>query len=394
VTDAEILLLVGAAIYCSECVNWLPARCLVLTGGHGRMRCAAAPEFLGNEHKRLFVLSLLPTTTTLVARHPAYLFCDESLLLELDNRTWQLLTFGQIAASEVRADGDRVLIGEHRFQAGTRRAARQLCRLIQRLAEAPQPSPLVAAHLRRYTDPERAERRTHVLRERLQLLQQLQFMLLTWIFGAGIFLYYFSAAPWQALLRYLSIAVVIWMAAIGVAWCCSRRLNPAGSSDRWKELFFSLVSPMHAVRASDRLSLDALGDEHPLAVAIATMPHRRLEPLARQYIAELRHPLTSESPVSDDSQATRALLRDSRRTLADALADSLSRKGIDVDKLSLPDQQDQDAVCWCQRCFSQYTRLINECPSCPGVATRKFADGPSNINTGSTYHENGDSEVA
>lgn len=342
------------------------------------MRRAAAPEVLGSEHKRLFVLSLLPTSTTLVAQHSEYLFCDEGLLLELDDGAWQLLTFEQIAASKIQAERNVVVIGEHRFKAVSCRAARQQCRLIQRLTESAQPSPLVAAYLRRSTDPDRAERHTHVLRERLQVLQQLQFLLLTWIFGAGGVLYYFSADPWHVLPRYLLITVAIWMAAIAAAWSCSRRLYPIRSSDRWKELFFSLVSPMHAARASDRLSLDGLGDEHPLAVAIATMPHRQLKPFAQQQIAQLRHPRTSELNVVDDSPGMSARLLQARRSLADALANSLSRYGINVDELSRPDQQDHGAVCWCQRCFSQYTRLIETCPDCPGVATITFSDETSN----------------
>lgn len=396
-TDVEILLLVVAAIYCSECVAWLPTRCVVLTGRPGRMRRASAPEVLGTEHKQLFFLSLLPTATTLVSRHPGHLFCDQGILLERDDRSWQRLSFAQIAAAEVRTEDARVLIGEHRLQTSTHRAARQQRRLIQRLVEAAQPSQLISAHLQRSTDPDRVRRRIHVLRGRLLVLQQLQYMLLTWIFGAGGILYYFAADPWRALIGYLAISFVIWMATIGVAWRCSRRLGLASSSDRWKEAFFSLVSPMHAVRASDRLSSNALSDEHPLAVAMATLPLRRLEPFARQNIAELRHPLANESSDSidlDDSEATLVLLQKCRQTLADALADSLSRNGIDVDQLSRPDQQDQDAICWCPRCFSQYTRPIDDCPNCPGVVTRTFADGPSSGNVGSADTKRSDGEPA
>ncbi len=375
-TEVEILLLVVAAIYLSECLIWLPARCQVLTGAPGRMRCAAAPDVLGNEHKRLFVLNLLPTTTTLVARHPGCLFCDEGLLLESPDRTWQLLSFHQITGTEVRADGDRVLIGEHRFVAGSPRAARQQARLIQRLTSATEARPLLAARLQRYTDPDRVERRIHVIRERLLVLHQLQFMLLVWTLGAGTFLYYFSAAPWQALLQYLLITFAIWVFTVGVAWCCHRKLRAGGRIERLKELFFSCVSPMHAVRATDRLSLNALGDEHPLTVAIATLPKRRLELLAQQHLAEMRHPLTFEMSVSGDSSKTLSALCESRRALADALSESLARKGIDVGTLLRPDQQDADAVCWCPRCFNQYIVPMVECPSCPGVTTRSFLESP------------------
>lgn len=371
-TDVEILLLVVAAIYLSECVLWLDAGCLVLTGVPGRMRRAAAPDVLANERRRLFVLNPVPAATTLVARHPAALFCHTGVLYQRSDRSWQLIAFSQITASEVSAVGHQVRIGEHAYRVVGARAAAQHCRFLKRLAASATFESHVDARLQRYTDPHRAGRRINVLCERLLILQQLQLMLLTWILGAGAILYYFHTDPWQTLFRYLLVAFLIWVATVGVAWRCSRRMNPRESAERWKNLFLSCVSPMHAVRASDRLSLDGLGDQHPLAVAIAAMPIHRLLPLAKQQLAELRNPVAPEQVISENAPETLAALTEARESLADALAQSLSDIGIDVIALSHPDQQDQDAIRWCPRCFDQYTITIDHCPNCPGISTRLF----------------------
>ncbi|MEZ6059460.1 MAG: hypothetical protein R3C19_03765 [Planctomycetaceae bacterium] len=372
-TDVEILFLVLAVIYLSECVLWLPSRCQVLTGVPRRMRPAGAPDVLGNDRSRLHLLSLVPTSTTLVCHPPNSLLSDAGLFVELPDGTWHHIPFDSTDARSVCRDGRRLALGRHTVEAGGNRAAEQRARLVRRLSESTAPRQLVDAHLQRYTDINRASRRIHVLRERLSILQQLQLMLLVWIFGAGLILYYFARDGWGALWRYLIVTFLIWLATVIAAWRCSRRMYPNKSSNRWKDLLFSCVSPLYAVRASDRLSLDALGDEHPLAVAAAVMPRDRLTSLARRCLAELRHPVNSERAAANESPAVRDSLVQARDMLADALAESLHSVGIDTEALARPDDQDADAVCWCPRCFNQYTVAVEECPVCPGVGSVSFS---------------------
>ena len=134
VSEVEILLVVVAAIYLSECVAWLPKQSIVLTGIQRRLCRAAAPGVLGNDQKQLFLLNLLPTSTTLITRQPSHLFQNESLLIRKLDGAWHAISYQEIDSSTVRADDNSVVVGEHRLPESSRKAANQTASVIQRIA--------------------------------------------------------------------------------------------------------------------------------------------------------------------------------------------------------------------------------------------------------------------
>lgn len=380
-SEAQSILVVFGVLYFSECILWISSDAVCFTGFGRWLRLAWKPEALGNSLKQVFVLSLWPGAKSVVAMPWRIVAGNDQLALKSPSRGWLAIDYP--GAEDISAHGTSVQLGELSVDLQSTSQAQAMQRWLRRLVRAEvSDRPAIIAHMVRNTcDPERARRVMEVTNRRLYSLRQLAGLLLLWTFAAGPVFYVFSDRSTDGLIRFGAVYLGLWWLCAVVGFRCHRRMVPALRKERWSSLVLSLISPPHAIREADRVMVHRGREMHPLAFAIATMHEDPLLRLARTDLAELRFPVFPAPQDTPDSSCTTAegIVRDLYRQLADELAVRLSDAGYSQEQLVMPEEQHPDAVCWCPRCFNQFTQQKSECEDCDGIALVEFSQSSAGV---------------
>lgn len=382
-SEAQSILVVFALLYLSECILWISSDAVCLTGFGRWLHPAWRPEVLGNRRRQVFVLSLWPGSRSAVALPWRIMPGEHKLALQSPSRGW--LTVDYPVATDIESSGTGVRLGDLTIDLQSASQATVLSRFLRRLSNAPasQRPAMIAQLIQRACDPSRARRVMSVTNRRLYSLRQLSGLLLLWTFVAGPVFYMFSDRSLEDLIRFCAVYLALWWLCAVAAFRSHRRLVPSLARDRWSSLALSLISPPHAIRESDRVLVHRARELHPLATAMATMQEQELLRVARTDLAQLRYPLFRAPEQTPDATVAEAeeIVREVDHQLADVLTAALLSIGFSPEQLQCPEEQHPDAVCWCPRCFNQYTQRKDDCDDCPGVALISFAetsaDGPT-----------------
>lgn len=161
-----------------------------------------------------------------------------------------------------------------------------------------------------------------------------------------------------------SAGLVLHAVIVGAAAVVQRRLGVRSVAAQAAYLLPLALCPPLALRAADELSRDLLADFHPLALAAALCPPRRLAALARPMLVDQLYPVADAATAAGTRQV-KAYYRD---RLQARVAHLLGRQGIDPASLLQPRLKgDADAALYCPRCEYTYNHPAVCCSDCTGI---------------------------
>jgi hypothetical protein len=140
-------------------------------------------------------------------------------------------------------------------------------------------------------------------------------------------------------------------------------IDPFRKSERLRNALQMFLCPPAAIRATDRLSVDAMVQFHPVLLAAHFLGPRAPDFIAK-VIRDLEHPLRCN--ITDPQAISIALWYAGAQR--DAIAEFLrtSRFSTISHFLDAP-KWDGVSATYCPRCFGQFTVQSGECSDCPGV---------------------------
>jgi hypothetical protein len=369
VSDGQVLLLVVALLYLSECVAWLPRGAVVIR--RPWHLAAARPGSPGNDGGWLAWLSPLDGNGghAVLEPWPFSLTPDgvSSVVPTAPNPGGRVPGTG-LARSwdevrEISSDGSRVRVdGQVLARCAGPAAALAYAKLLAAVWKAVPAGRegVIRERLADALSAEMAQARFASFAAATAGLRTWCLAVLGWMFVVLPLGYLLYGDSWQVLVLAGGLFALTAGAAVA-AFLCHRRLIPELAGSRWQHLAVSLLLPTHAARGADALARDALGGFHPLAAAAGDPGFRRA--LAR----DAWHPLR----VVRDETAERFLTQ----FLRPAIAAELARRGEDVQAfLGPPDASDDpDAERFCPRCHALYRAAAATCADCPGVGLAPLA---------------------
>lgn len=371
-TDAQLLLLIVALLYLSECVVWLPPQAvLLLDAGRGRWRRARRTMDTGSSGKCLAFLPPWPwAVRSAVLAPPGFSASPDQVTGYVAAQNGpaprpaqpdRVLTPAE--AGPARAQLREIRVGGRLFARGADDATAQAAvRRLRELAALPD-RPAREALLKRWAeesmDPGRAAARREEVRRIARPVEILSVVLFVWLFvivpAAGlqlgaerILLPVFLATP----LLHVPLAVMFFRA--------HRRIAPAHRGEGWVELVKCLLSPPMAARAAESLWLHAFEGFHPMALLLAGGVPGEREADARRELTDLAHPAFPTDVPGD----ARACERWHRQTLLAALRPRLKVAGLDPDALLAPPPAPGSGQAVCPRCRDVLSSELSACPAC------------------------------
>lgn len=373
-SEAESILVVFGALYLSECILWIPADAVCLTGIGRWLRPAWKPSALGNTSMQVFVLSLWPAARGIVSMPWRVVPGADRVALRTLTRGWQTIEYSECA--NVSVVGSSLQLANRSIELRSVSQATAVQQYLRQLSLAPttERGSVISGIIRRSCDPDRAARVMHVSNERLYSLRQLAGILLLWTFIAGPVFYVFGQRTADSLIRFAIVYLSLWWLCAIVGFRRQRQLLPALRKQRWSSLLLSLISPPHAIREADRILVHCGRHVHPLAFAMTAMREPELLEWVRPQLAALRYSVFRPPAAEPDDThiAAEAIVRNFNQQLASELTARLCDAGFTEEQLQHPDEKHPDAVCWCPRCFNQFTETRPECDDCPGVPVVTF----------------------
>ena len=364
-SDTELILLILAAFYLTECVCWVRRGAVCFSGAWRRFRPLSGPDPLSNNQGGLVLTNPLPWARSYVCEWWPGDIGGDGWRFSPDQDSIPFAEMKRIAAS----DGRLLINGRTVGETASPAHAESLAAVLRRIIEAPEADRprLIETLLAESTDVEAVRARLQEVREATAALRINCSMLWLLVFAGGPVLYYLSSLSVVSLRLWLYLAVcfLYWLLAVLGFRRAHRRLSPSLRADRRKRVAMMCFSPAGAMRSAESVGRNALSGYHPLAVAAVLCPQSRLEPFATRTLLELKHPVSnlSTTPGNGDSFRSQLLAR---------LESVLRTGGIDPLALVRPPVSDPDARSYCPRCRAQYVLAEGHCEACGGLRLQAF----------------------
>jgi hypothetical protein len=375
-SDAQILLLILAALYLGECLVWTPARAVLVRIVGGRWVAERKNGAIGNRKGSFRPISFLPSAhraliwevpgLSLGPDHIVAFTPDQPGILPRPNQSGLIVPWAK-AGEILRKDRSLLFDGTVLATARSAESAERWLKDIRSCAEAkirPEREKILRAALA-------AELREEPARDRLSQVEAVS-ALPSWA-GVVLFAGCFAVAPAitthfgvnRALLWVFVAALALHLPTVLIFFRAHRRLLPDRRADRWVELFKILVSPPMAMRAADTLWLHGLDGLHPLALLAVQSNEAGLKDLSRHLLLDLRHPIApAECPEA--GRADELWFRQERIAAIEVF---LKAKNIEPATLLAPTAGGQEGIqSYCPRCQQGFTVASGECSSCGGMA--------------------------
>jgi len=380
VTDGETLFLVLALLYLSDCLLWIRNQSVAFVSPWRRTwHTAFGNWFLGNERGSLFILNPLPVGQIFLADLPPISLsttgvCDfnpQSLFrLARAPRPIRECTFDQM--NNCRTDGAYLLINHERFaKCATAAQAQMLADVINetRAGNLSERKTMVRDYFARQFDLKAATATLDSFRNLTRPVRSLCFT---------FFLFLFVATPVlvniYGLLRLilpLIIATVGFALIIAVEFFLAHRtLYRARSTERITDVIKMVLCPPVAIRVSDLLGKHLLSDYSPVVLA-TLFPGKATDAFTRNYLRDLQHPLAYDVTGPEVAQ----IVSEATAMQLELCLEYLKRNtSSEAGALDVPPAQNADSAFYCPRCHGQFLRSSGDCPDCPGVGLRAFAE--------------------
>jgi hypothetical protein len=374
-SDTEHLLVLFGCLFLIECCFWIRPGTFVFSTqfGWGHRRASLRWALLRNVHGGVLIGNLTPLGRSYVCQQwpislsPTGVYGYVGQALSTDGRPncpERFVRYEDIR--RVGLDRKEILINGRAFaKSATEVFGRELVELIRRLQALPEAerAAAIGAALARHFDPagvrarlDECRRETRDLRVYCCLLLFVVMLyptlvvaivaLITW----GVVLSSYALILPMVLLRFIS---------------GHRRLYPKEHGERRMGIFMTLVSPIDAIHACDRLGRNVLATHHPLAVARVLSSREDFVEFLADAWRDLEHPMLpicpSDEPGPTETEAWfRALLRTEVERLAQSAEVPLAPF------LTVPSPESAECRSYCPRCLGQYLQLEGECLHCGG----------------------------
>ena len=360
-SDSTTLLVVLAAVYCVECLIWIPAGSFLFVSRRRRDYRAHEMEE-DRRHLPALAPPLPPLGTSFLCAPPAAAVSPEGLSTRPSLRLEELFAV-ESEGRAVRAGGRCLL------KAASPRAALALTELLRRLLNlAPdRRAATIDNALSDSLDAGAVVDRVEAFHRQTETLRWLCNMLFLHLFVAAPLAILWTGLPAAWLPLLLGLAVLQGLISIEFR-SAHRALYPDEPQRRWTLLMTIVLSPPAAVRAVDTLGRDLLGDFHPAAVCAALLEPEEFAGVARRMLHDLRR-------FDRDGAPPDRVERWHRRHLGDALEALARGYGLGPAEMMRPPVPDDDlCLSYCPRCHEQYLIAEGQCGSCDRVGLRRFAE--------------------
>jgi len=379
-TEGQTLFLILSLLYLSDCLVWTGGRTVLFSSPWcHRWRASFAGDYFGNADGSVALLNPLPPLGSSfwghwvpVSMSPSGVCAFTLQAFQGTGRPFQtgiVLAYEEI--SELRADGKHLLLNGSRFtKCCTAEQAKSLAELINRVSCEP------------------TEKREKLIRESLVVQfakeEALNHLAQVSDLAAGmrwtcssffIFLYVITPIMVSAygLIRFvIPVAVVMLLSALFISVIYFRghkTLFQSQPYDRLSNVVKMILCPPVAIRAADRLTLNAMSRFHPVLLANLLLGSDSLA-FARAVIRDLKHPiqhdLTDPRAVSIVSWHAACELDVCTKFLE-------AQHSTILDELLSPPSWDGVSSAYCPRCSCQFATRLGECPDCPGVELLPFS---------------------
>jgi hypothetical protein len=376
-TDLELILLVLAALYFSECSCWIPETAMCVCGVR-RHRTAVAMGPLANEHGRLVLTNLLPWSFSFVCSAWPLPFDARGIVLvpgggiQDANGGRNDLWLPYEAISSITTEERKLLINGRVVAklfsaAGAVFVATRLdCVRRATPAKREQAAEAVLADI---TDTVAISGRLRRLKIERRALTDICTAFAIYAFVVGPALYYAGALnrAWSAA-TYLASFLAIWACSIAYYCAMYRSFIRGSRMIAVSRMVMLLLSPAAAMRAAESIARGCFDGYEPVAVASVICQQRDLRKLAEQRLRELC--AQPQAPVVASSE-DRALLWFQER-VALRLRMAVEEAGLDPRELLAEPVRMVDAQSYCPRCLTQYTLDHGSCESCNGLALQSW----------------------
>ena len=377
-TDLQLLLVLLAMLYLSECCLWVRRGSVVFRslslGGHSTI---FPSRIAGNDGGGLVFLNPLPPFgSVFVCRSWTISITEEAIYSYVaqcldpagrPRRLEQLYRFEEIRG--IWAKGRDVLVnGKQLRPMGNDHDAKDLASFLAAVWRAApgERNSLIDMELDQRLD-------VLTLAERLKSWRQHSRLLRIWSWT--LFLLLFIALPfslWVPLVEQFRGAILIG-AVICVAGCAAtfyrahRHLFPGGPVDRWRSLTIMVFTPTASMRAQDAITRDLLSDFDPLAIAVVLCKPTDFRAFARRMLQDLREPLRPVCPTNEPICLRTE--QQSRQRYCDRLERFVAQSGYDLRELLSPPTAgaDSESRSFCPRCWTQFATPRGCCDDCGGV---------------------------
>lgn len=397
-SDTEIIFLILAAFYLSECSIWLRRQIQGFSSIGGRFRRLRTLSFVENNEGGLVVTNLLPFTTTFLCEEWPIAISPAGIdrLVDLrDSSGADSDTGGSIAVpppfpafdeiQSIRAVERQVLVNDRRIaHVGLPAQARFMAELLQNVWKTPaaQREAAIDAQLAQATD-------VQVVTDRITRLRAdslpLRFNCSTLFVFSFVLLPYFYfrhvAVPINLWLL-VGLFFILWYWTILSFYLAHRRCYPEGRGERRKSALLMCISPAMAMRAAEILLRPALVSRHPLAVAASVCSRTDLIDAARISLFDLSAAISGSRAADGRSPVASVVTDWYREHLKRSLEGVIRQAGIEPHDLMAAPVPDADARSYCPRCLTQFVLIEGACESCGGVRLTALAPSEAAVPPG------------
>lgn len=372
-SDAQLLLLIAALLYLSECMVWLPPQSVLLRdAGRGRWRRVRRALETGGAGRGFALLPPWPwSMRSVLATPPAFsaspdhatgFVAAQSGPIARPLQPDTLLPLAE--AGGVRAMLREIRNGREVFaRAADDAAAEAGAALLRELAgrrDRAAREALLKKRVAESLDPEQVRRRVEEVARAARPVELLCRLVFVWLFAVApaaclhfgterVLLPFFLATP----LLHLPLSVLFFRA--------HRRLCPRRRGDAWIELVKCVLSPPMAARSAELLWLHSFEGFHPMALLLAAGEPKHLAGDARLELTDLKYPAFP----GDIPEAARACEAWHRGLLFTELSKRLEAASLPPAVLEQGRPTDLTAgQPWCPRCREEVGSGEAACPAC------------------------------
>jgi hypothetical protein len=385
-SDGQMLLLVLALLYLSDCWLWVKKQTVAFVSPWCRhWRIAALNSSFSNGRGGLLFMNPLPPLGSVFLSHLSPISISPNGICAFNlqalpaigrpAQSGRALAFTEITGAG--ADGAYVLVNNQRFtKAATTKQATVIAELINRMtdADASDRERLVRAHI---ASQFAADEAAAILLEAQVVIRPIRTMC------SVLFLFLFVATPLLAsffglLSVFIPVVVVMVTFAVQISFMfyqAHKKLYPHESQERFEDVVKMVLCPPVSIRATDLLTRGLLSEYSPVVIA-ALLSGSAAQEFVRAFILDLQHPLKHE--VSDEASAeiiTWAASEQLRQCL-----EHLNRTGkSSLEVLLAPQQPVGNSISFCPRCGCQFVISSGACPDCPGVGLLAFPEREAEV---------------
>ena len=378
-SDGQMLLLVLALLYLSDCLLWVKKQTVAFVSPWCRhWRVAALNSSFSNGRGGVLFMNPLPPLGCVFLSHISPISISPNGICAFNlqalpsvgrpPQTSRSLAFAEITGAG--SDGAYVLVNNQRFtKTATAKQARLISELISRMTGA-DPSDrerLVRAHVAKQFAADEA---AAVLQEAQVVIKPIRMMC------SIFFLFLFVATPvlvtfFGLLTLFIPVVVVSVALAVQISimfFRAHKKLYPHESQERIEDVVKMVLCPPVSIRATDLLTRHLLSEYSPAVVA-ALLSGSAAQEFVRAFILDLQHPLKHE--VSDEASAEIMVWAASEQLRH--CFEHINRTGNSRPEVFLaPHQPVGNSISYCPRCGCQFVVSSGVCPDCPGVGLLAF----------------------